>query len=309
MMRCGTMRRRNVCCLDFQRSPGTRRPYDLGHGDDWHQLAILDDKSFFELELSKIHRSIHMSTDTQSEYIAALTDLHREFAHKGPGDSDFSRNILSNLPTLPLKPRIADLGCGSGASALLLAQHYQSTVRAVDSSSVFIDELKTRAKHLGLEHLIIPIHGDMAKLDWSMGSVDLLWSEGAAYNLGFEQALKIWRPLLASSGIAVISEMSWFTHNVPEPASTFWKNAYPMMGTEAENTDRVRRSGFSILSMHRLPSQAWWVNYYQPLRERMQQIEITPRTQSVIREMEEEMKLFEKFSNSYGYTFYILQAA
>ncbi|MGF1513173.1 MAG: SAM-dependent methyltransferase [Elainellaceae cyanobacterium] len=250
-----------------------------------------------------------MSIDSQAEYIAVLTDLHRGLDHKGPGDSDFSRNILSSLPTLPLKPRIADLGCGSGASALLLAQHYQSTVTAVDFSSVFIDELKARAKQLDLAHLIIPIHGDMAILDWSAGSVDLLWSEGAAYNLGFEQALKAWRSLLASSGIAVISELSWFTDDAPEPAIAYWQNAYPAMGTEAENIARATRSGFSVLSTHRLPSQAWWVNYYEPLRERMQQIEISPSTQSVIRETEEEMQLFEKFSDSYGYTFYVLQAA
>jgi serine/threonine-protein kinase HipA len=96
---------------------------------------------------------------------------------------------LSNLVTLPVKPRIADLGCGNGSGALLLAQHYQSTVMVVDSSSVFIDELKARAKQSGLDHLIMPIQGDMAKLDWPVGLVNLLWSEGAAYNLGFEQKL------------------------------------------------------------------------------------------------------------------------
>ncbi|WP_416673537.1 SAM-dependent methyltransferase [Egbenema bharatensis] len=249
-----------------------------------------------------------MDTDTPTEYIAALIDLHRGLDRKGPGDSNFSRNILSNLSTLPPKPRIADLGCGSGTGALLLAQHYQSTVMAVDSSLVFIDELKARAKQLGLEHLVMPIHGDMAKLNWSVGSVDLLWSEGAAYNLEFEQALKIWQPLLANRGIAVISEMNWFTDNPPEPAIAYWQNAYPTMGTEAENIDRANRSGFSVLSTHRLPSQAWWDNYYEPLRQRMQQIEITPITQSVIRETEEEMRLFEKFSDFYGYTFYVLQA-
>ncbi|MBD1862365.1 MULTISPECIES: cyclopropane-fatty-acyl-phospholipid synthase family protein [Trichocoleus] len=250
-----------------------------------------------------------MSTDTQTEYAAALIDLHCGQDRKGPGDSDFSRHILSHLSTLPLKPRIADLGCGSGAGALLLAQHFQSTVMAVDSSSVFIDELTARAKQFGLEHLIMPIQGDMAQVDWLAGSVDLLWSEGAIYHLGFEQGLKIWRPLLANSGIAVISEMSWFIDNVPEPAIAYWQNAYPMMGTEAENIDRANRSGFIVLSTHRLPSQAWWVNYYGPLRERMQHIEITPITQSVIHETEEEMRLFEKFSDSYGYTFYVLQAA
>jgi len=251
-----------------------------------------------------------MNTDSQNDYVAALTDLHRGLERQGPGDSDFSRHILSHLPTLPPKPRIADLGCGSGAGALLLAQYYQSPVMAVDSSSVFIEELKARAKlAAGLEHLIIPIQGDMAELDWPVGSLDLLWSEGAAYNLGFEQALKIWRPLLANSAIAVISEMSWFADDVPEPARTYWQNAYPTMGTEAENLARARRSGFSLLSTHRLPAQAWWVNYYDPLRERMRQMEITPRIQSVIRETEEEMRLFAKFSDFYGYTFYVLQAA
>jgi cyclopropane fatty-acyl-phospholipid synthase-like methyltransferase len=117
---------------------------------------------------------IPMSTDTRTAYLAALIDLHRGHDRQGPGDSEFSRHILSHLSTLPLKPRIADLGCGSGAGALLLAQHYQSPVVAVDSSAVFIDELTARAKQLGIEHLIVPIHGDMVKLDRSVGVFDLL---------------------------------------------------------------------------------------------------------------------------------------
>lgn len=250
-----------------------------------------------------------MSTDDPTEYVAALVDLHRGLERKGPGDSDFSRHILRSLPTLPPQPRIADLGCGSGASALLLARYYQSPVMAVDSSSVFIDELKAHAKQLGLEHLITPVLGDMAQLDWPDKSIDLLWSEGAAYNLGFEQALQIWRPLLADSGVAVVSELSWFSEQVPEPARAFWQNAYASMGSEAENIDRANRSGYSVLSTRRLPSQAWWVNYYEPLCRRMQQVATTPTNQAVLHETEAEISLFEQFSDFYGYTFYVLKAA
>ena len=246
--------------------------------------------------------------DNQADRITAPIDLHRGLDRQGPGDADESRKILCNLSSLPPKPRIADLGCGNGAGALLLAKHYQCTVRAVDASSVFIEELTVRAKQAGLESLIIPIHGDMGKLDWPVASVDLLWSEGAAYNLGFEQALRLWRPLLANNGIVVVSELSWFTDKVPEPAIAYWQKVYPMMGTEAENISRANRAGFSVLSTHRLPSSAWWMNYYNPLRDRMKQIEITPAIQSVIRETEEEMAVFEKFSNFYGYTFYVLRA-
>jgi serine/threonine-protein kinase HipA len=101
--------------------------------------------------------------------------------------------------------------------------------------------------------------------------------------------------------------MSWFADHVPEPAALYWQNAYPMIANEAENSDRAHRSGFKVISTHRLPSQAWWKNYYEPLREQTRQVEISPVMQLVIDEIEEEMNLFERFSDFYGYTFYVLQ--
>lgn len=246
--------------------------------------------------------------ENQTEYLTALIELHRGLNRQGPGDTDFSRQILDHLPSLPPKPRIADLGCGNGSGALLLAKYYQSNVMAVDSASIFIEELAVRSQQAGLEHLITPIHGDMGKLDWSTASIDLLWSEGAAYHLGFAQALQLWRPLLTDHGIAVISEMSWFHPEVPEPVRSYWQKAYPLIGSETENIARALRTGFTVLFSLRLPSHVWWTNYYDPLYERMKQIEITPITQFVISEIEEEMTLFQKFSDFYGYTFYVLQA-
>jgi ubiquinone/menaquinone biosynthesis C-methylase UbiE len=249
-----------------------------------------------------------MSTDPQADYIAALTELHRGLARQGPGDAEFSRELLRSLPPLPPSPRIADLGCGAGAAALLLASHFQSQVKAVDSSAVFIEELKTNARRAGLDHLVVPIHGDMAALDWPAASIDLLWSEGAAYNLGFEWALSLWRPLVANHGIAVVSEMSWFTDQPPTPAQAFWQAAYPTMATESENARRAGSAGFHVVSTRRLPSEAWWKNYYDPLRERMQSIKRTPVIDAVLRETEEEMALFERYSAAYGYTFYVMRA-
>ena len=64
--------------------------------------------------------------------------------------------------------------------------------------------------------MVETIECDMGSLDWKPETIDLLWSEGAAYNLTFEGALKTWRSLMAANGIAVISEMSYFTSEVPE---------------------------------------------------------------------------------------------
>ena len=77
------------------------------------------------------------------------------------------------------------------------------------------------------------------KSDWEPESIDLLWSEGAAYNLTFKGALKAWRPLMAANGIAVISEMNYFTIEVAEPVRVYMQNAYPTIGTESENAGQV----------------------------------------------------------------------
>lgn len=242
----------------------------------------------------------------QPDYVAALVELHRGLARQGPGSDRFTLELLKRLPALPAKPRIADLGCGSGAAALLLARHYGSPVRAVDASAEFIAELCAHASRARLDHLIEPICADMASLDWPPGSVDLLWSEGAAYILGFGQALSAWRPLLAAGGAAVVSELNWFGQTAPGPARDFWAAAYPGMGSEQQNVDRAGEAGYRVIFTERLPSSAWWQNYYGPLRERMRQVTATGVVQAVIQETEQEMALFEKYSECYGYTFYVM---
>lgn len=149
----------------------------------------------------------------------------------------------------------------------------------------------------------------MGALDWPPGSVDLVWSEGAAYNLGFARALTLWRPLLAPGGLAVVSEMSWFGDERPAPAVEFWQAAYPVMGSEAENRAHAQRAAFEVLDVRRLPAECWWRNYYDPLAARMRQVERTPAMAAVIAESETEMSLFRRFSDAYGYSFYVLRAA
>ena len=248
--------------------------------------------------------------EEQEKYIRALIELHRGLERQGPGDTEFSDYIISQIPELPAKPRIADIGCGAGVGTLFLADKFRSKVRAVDFSREFLEELINRAKQRGLEHLVETIECDMGSLDWKPETIDLLWSEGAAYNITFEGALKAWRPLMAVNGIAIISELNYFTNEVPESVRVYWQNAYPNIGTESENSSHANSSGFKVLEIHRLPSKAWWDNYYGPLRENMNFFKHSEDSimQSVIKETEEEMKLFEEHEKHYGYSFYIMKA-
>ncbi len=245
-----------------------------------------------------------------NEEIAALIELHRGLERQGPGDHDFSRQVLASLPNLPEAPRIADFGCGAGAGSLLLAEWFNVRVKAVDLSRVFLDQLEALATERGLAHLIQTLEADMGALDWPAQSLDLIWSEGAAYNLTFPGALKTWRPFLAPGGLAVVSELSWFCDRPPEEARTFWNVAYPALANEQENCRHAAESGFEVLATRRLPSEYWWKYYYGPLLVRMNTLRPTasPIMGQVIQETEVEMDLFRRFSTEYGYTFYVLRA-
>lgn len=241
---------------------------------------------------------------------AALIALHRGLERLGPGSDAVSRDILKALPRLPSPPRIADLGCGSGAASLMLAAHFQTPVLAVDFSAEFLGDLAHRAAARGLGALIRPVLADMGALDWPEASLDLLWSEGAAYNLGFAGALGTWRRLLAPLGVAVVSELSWHVPNPPEEAVAYWRAAYPEVSDEAGNRARAEAAGYRLLGLRRLPRQAWWDSYYDPLLARIAQLrpEASPELAEAIAETETEIDLFRRFGDSYGYTFYILGA-
>jgi len=248
--------------------------------------------------------------EEQEKYIQALIKLHLGLERQGPGDTNYSKYILSLIPDLPKNPRIADIGCGAGVGTFLLAEKFKSKIRAVDFSRELLDDLIHRAKQRGIEHLVEAIECDMGSLDWKSETINLLWSEGAAYNLTFEGALKAWRPFMAVNGIAVISELSYFASEVPESVRAYWRNAYPAIGTESENSNHANSSGFEVLGVHRLPSKAWWDNYYDPLRERIKSLNSSKDSaiQSAINETEEEMSIFEKYSEYFGYSFFIMKA-
>src|SRR5690606_9762795 len=105
-----------------------------------------------------------------------------------------------------MHPLVLDIGCGSGASALVLSRLTGGTVVAVHNHQPFLVELKERAWALqgpGRKE-VQPLQASMSSLPFLNGSFDLIWSEGAAYLMGFEEALLSWRPLLKREGFLVV---------------------------------------------------------------------------------------------------------
>jgi serine/threonine-protein kinase HipA len=144
----------------------------------------------------------------------------------------------------------------------------------------------------------------------SRGSIDLIWSEGAAYILGFEESLTRWGTLLKPGGLMGVSECSWLADCPPEEPRAFWRLAYPTMGTIDQNCRRAENAGLTVLDTFVLPESAWWADYYTPLLARMALLRPTADASltALLDETEREIDLFRRFGHCYGYVFYVLRS-
>jgi SAM-dependent methyltransferase len=239
----------------------------------------------------------------------ALLTLHQDLPREAPGDDAATHEALRRLLPLPPHPVVVDLGCGPGRSSLVLASALNVRVVAVDLHQPYLVQLERGAIALGLAHLIEIRRADFGSLDLAPGSVDLIWSEGAAYVLGFAESLRRWRPLLKPRGVMAVSELTWLADQPPREARIFWDRAYPSMGTVQENRRRAESVAFELLDHFVLPASAWWNDYYTPLLARVERLlpGADAELAALLAETVGEIELFRRHGDSYGYVFYLLR--
>lgn len=237
--------------------------------------------------------------------------IHKDLPREGPGDDASTARAFSLIPGLPPKPRILDIGCGPGQQTCMLARVSGGQVTAIDNHRPFLAALERLALSTGLGGQIIPLVGDMAALDFPDASFDVLWSEGAIYILGFERGLQEWRRLLKPGGALAVTEISWLVENLPTEALEFWRRDYPQMKSVAENLEIISRCGYQLLGHFTLPQSAWWEGYYTPLLARVERLQpeyaADPYALSLFESTREEIALYRKYADSYGYQFYVMR--
>ena len=239
-----------------------------------------------------------------------LIDLHRCAQRQGPGgELESTRAIaLAGIDrSAPVK--IADIGCGTGASTLVLAQSLNAHITAIDSSADFIEELETRADSFGLSDRITSLVCSMDNLPFSKGELDVMWAEGSIYNMGFETGINNWRQFLKPGGLLVVSEITWLSSSRPLEIQQYWETAYPEIGTASEKLNTLERNGYSPMAYFTLPESCWLDNYYRPLQHRftdfLDRHEGSEEARALLRIEEEEIALYERYKAYYSYGMYI----
>lgn len=196
-----------------------------------------------------------------------LIDLHKRAERQGPGgNAETGRAIeLSGMDsTAPL--RIADMGCGTGASTLFLAQQLNARITAVDFLPDFLEVLENRADEAGLSGRIATLPCSMDSLPFGDGEFDVIWSEGAIYNIGFERGITEWRRFLKTGGILVVSEITWITASRPSDLQEYWKGEYPEIDVASSKLAALEKSGYSPMGYFVLPEHCWLDNFYCPMQ-------------------------------------------
>lgn len=236
--------------------------------------------------------------------LEAFFALHHGLPRQGPGSDATTRHLLSLAGPLPDRPRVLDLGCGPGRSALLLAGEAGARVTAVDLHEPFLDELRTAAEARSLSASICAVHGDMGELPYPDGSFDLVWAEGSAYLIGFDTALRTWRRLLAPGGTLVLTHCSWTVEMPSDRARAFWDG---LLRTTAEDTRAARDAGYEVLGTVLLPESDWH-EYYRPLAAHADAADLArPGMAQAVADTRAEIALRRAHGGEYGYVGHVLR--
>jgi SAM-dependent methyltransferase len=149
----------------------------------------------------------------------------------------------------------------------------------------------------------------MDKLPFKNEELDLIWSEGAIYNIGFERGINEWRKFLKPGGYIAVSEVSWFTEKRPAEIDNYWQDAYPEIDTIANKVALMQKAGYVPVAVFVLPENCWIENFYVP-QIPAQDIFLKKHAgnktaEKFIVNERREAELYRKYKEYYGYVFYI----
>jgi len=239
-----------------------------------------------------------------------LVDLHQDGVRQGPG-GDRETRLAIELSGLRLGTnlQVADIGCGTGASTLVLADELDAHVTAVDFLPEFLSRLDDAARRTGVADRITTLRAAMQALPFAPATYDAIWSEGAIYNMGFAAGVEAWRQYLKPNGILAVSELTWLTDRRPDALHAHWTREYPEVDTAAGKLAVLERLGFSPIGYFALPEHCWLDNYYRPMQQRFASLlaryDHSRAAQAIVAAEEREIELYERYRAFVSYGFYV----
>ncbi|WP_321345058.1 class I SAM-dependent methyltransferase [uncultured Draconibacterium sp.] len=252
-----------------------------------------------------------MSNENTSIHEFDLNIIHEYFLNttrQGPGSPTITRKALSFIDGLNEKSKVVDIGCGTGGQTMVLAKDIIGEIIGIDLHSGFIDQFNKNAQTLAIHNRVKGVVGNMEDLPFQEEELDLIWSEGSIYNIGFERGLTEWRKFLKQGGYVAITENTWFTDERPSEIQEFWQKAYPEIDTIPNKIQQMQKAGYLPVATFIVPDSCW-SDYYAAMKEMqnpfLKKYKGNKTAEQFIEYQQYEATLYDRYKAYYGYAFYI----
>ena len=238
-------------------------------------------------------------------------ELFEALPRGGPGDNKSTRKAFNTIPKPPKQPLILDIGCGPGVQTIELAKLSKGRIIALDNHQPFLDKLIRNAKEEELLDHIVPTNISMLEMDFEENTFDIIWSEGALYFLGFQNGLRRCHQLLKNDGFLAVTEIVYLADNPPAPLIQYFKKEYPDIKPVKDKIDLIQNERFHLITNFTLPESSWLDCFYLPMEKELTHLNKKYQSNKIalgiIEEMKNEMNLYKKFSDFFGYEFFLMQ--
>jgi len=201
----------------------------------------------------------------------------------------YTRRAFKLIPRLE-KPRIVDIGCGSGVPTVELARLSDGEIIGIDIDESLLEKLGRKIEEEDLSDRVKTKKCSMFEIDFPDESFDIIWAEGSISTIGFEKGLREWRRLLRANGFLVVHDDN---RNVPHKLET------------------IPGCGYRLVKCFSLPKEAWWKEYYEPLEILLKKLRTKYKNNAdaleVLEKHQKEIDLVRRNPEKYGSAFLVMQ--
>ena len=157
----------------------------------------------------------------------------------------YTRKAFRMLPEMD-KPRILDIGCGSGVPTMELARMSNGEIIGLDINQGLLDVLVQKVKKAGVSDRVKVMKCSIFDMGFANESFDVIWAEGSISVVGFKRGLQEWKRFLKPNGFMVV-------HHEKENVT--------------QKLEQISSCGYELTGYFILNEDTWWAEYFAPLEK------------------------------------------
>ena len=193
------------------------------------------------------------------------------------------------LPKLD-KPRILDIGCGSGVPTMELARLGQGEVIGIDIDQPALDKLTKKIREAGFSNRVQAVNCSILDMVFPDESFDIIWSEGSIWVIGFEKGIQEWKRFLKPNGFMVIHDEK---------------------GSVEEKLEQISQCGYKLLGYFILREDTWRTEYFAPLEKSIAESQTSytddPQALEELNQARRELEMFKNNPERNSSAYFVMQ--